>query len=99
MDNSVDSSSQSIAHAEACSVIVERVDMALGALPPPFADCESTSSVFAFLRLAAAIFATSSDVRVEEEFPEETGDLPMIEPIPEFSGFSRDEKFKNSPQG
>ena len=28
-------SSQSTAHAEACSVIVERVDMELGAFPPP----------------------------------------------------------------
>ena len=28
------------------SVIVERMDMELGALPPPLADCESTSSVF-----------------------------------------------------
>ena len=41
VDNSVDPSSQSIAHAEACSAIVERVDMELGALPPPLADCES----------------------------------------------------------
>ena len=36
------------AHAEACSAIVERVDVELGALPPPLADCESTSRVFAF---------------------------------------------------
>ena len=47
MDNSVDPSSQSTAHTEACSVIVERVDMELGALPPPLADFESTSRVFA----------------------------------------------------
>ena len=53
-------SSQSTAHAEACRVIVERVDMELGALPPPLADREPTSSVFAFLRLATATFATSS---------------------------------------
>ena len=46
VDNSVDPSS--IAHAEACSAIVERVDMELGASPPPLADCESTSRVFAF---------------------------------------------------
>ena len=84
MDNSVDPSSQSTAHAEACSVIVERVDMELSALPPPLADCESTSSVS--LRLATAIFATSSDVRVKEEFPEETGDLPMVETIVAVSG-------------
>ena len=33
--HSVGPSSQSTAHAEACSVIVERVDMELGAFPPP----------------------------------------------------------------
>ena len=42
VDNSVDPSSQHY------SAIVERVDMELGALPPPLADCESTSRVFAF---------------------------------------------------
>ena len=31
--------------------------------------------------------------------PVETGDFPMLETIPDFSGFSRDEKFKNSPLG
>ena len=48
MDDSVVPSSQSTANAEAYSVIVERVDMELGALPPPWANCESTSRVFAF---------------------------------------------------
>ena len=69
VDNSVDPSSQSTAHAEACSAIVERADMELGAIPPPLADCESTSRVS---RLAMATFATSSDVRVKEEIPGET---------------------------
>jgi len=48
VDNSVDPSSQSTGHVEPSSVIVERVDMEMGALPPPLADCESTSRVFAF---------------------------------------------------
>ena len=64
------------------------------------ADCETASSVFAFLRLAAATFATSSDVRVEEKFPEETGDLPMVETIVADSGIFqilRDEKVQKLP--
>ena len=75
MDNSVDQSSWSTAHAEARSVIVEHVDMELGALPPPLAHCESTSSVYAFMPLATATFAISSDVRVNEEILGETGIL------------------------
>ena len=38
-------------HAEACSVIVERVDMEFGALPPPLAYYESTSSFFCVLSI------------------------------------------------
>ena len=60
--------------------------MDLGALPPPSADCESTSSV---LRLATATLATCSDVRVMEEIPEETGDLPMVDTIVLDSGIFR----------
>ena len=79
MDNSVDPPSQSTAHGQACSVIVERVDMA---------DCESTSSVF-FLRLAAATFATISDVRVKEEIPADSAVFPVFETIVDISGFFR----------
>ena len=86
MDNSVDPSSQSTEHAEAFSVIVERVDTELATFLPPLADCESTSSV---MRLTTAIFATSFDVRVKEEMASETGDLPMVETIVADSGIFR----------
>ena len=100
VDNSVDQSSQSTAHAEAWSVIVERVDMELGVLPPHLADCESTSSVHAFMRLPTATFAISSDVRVNEEIAGETGfshsldDCGRFRTFPDFRGMK---KFKNSP--
>ena len=56
MDNSVDPSSQSTAHAEACSAIVERVDMEAHYLH------RWLTRVFAF---GNGDFATSSDVRVK----------------------------------
>ena len=63
----MDPSSQSTAHAEACSAIVERADME-----------------------AMATFATSSDVRVKEEIPGETGFfLLVVERIVADSGIFR----------
>ena len=77
--HSVDPSCQSTAHAEACSVIVERVGVVLGAFP-------AASLPRAFLRLATATFATSSDVRVNEEIPAESAVFPVVERIVADSG-------------
>ena len=99
MDNSVDPSSQSTAHAEACSAIVERVDVELGALPPPLADCESTSRFFAF---------DNGDIRDQLRRACQGRDswrdwcffclwLRGLWPIREFPDFRGMKKFKNSP--
>ena len=50
VDNSVDPSSQSTAHEEACSVIVERVDMELGAFPPILVPRVAEISFLCFFR-------------------------------------------------
>ena len=96
VDNSVDPSSP--AHAEACSAIVERVDVELGALPPPLADCESTSRVFAF-----GNGDTRDKLRRACQGRDSWRDwffclwLGGLWPIREFSGFSRDEKVQKIP--
>ena len=54
MDKSVDPASLSTAHEEACSVIVEHVDMELGAFPPvlvPRVAGISFDGIFGFFEL------------------------------------------------
>ena len=57
---------------KACSVIVERVDMASGALPQRWLTARPPRAFLRFCVFATATFATISDVRVKEEIPAES---------------------------
>ena len=82
------------------SIIVERVDMELGALPPTLADCESTSSVFVFGN-------GNGDIRDQPCVSRKRFLKRLVIclwsgrllPFPEFSGFSWDGKVQKLPAG